>query len=174
MTDPADPALPSVSSASSASPSASGSSRAASGSAAVSRSAVRALLDESLDTCGLSPTAREALRALPPSLAALGHAFTRAGYELALVGGPVRDAFLGVVPHDLDCATSARPEQTERILAAWGDACWDIGKEFGTIGARKGETVVEATTYRTEEYEVGSRKPVVAYGDACAPSWSVC
>ena len=165
MTDPADPALPSVSSASSASPSASGSSRAASGSAAVSRSAVRALLDESLDTCGLSPTAREALRALPPSLAALGHAFTRAGYELALVGGPVRDAFLGVVPHDLDCATSARPEQTERILAAWGDACWDIGKEFGTIGARKGETVVEATTYRTEEYEVGSRKPVVAYGD---------
>lgn len=165
MTDPADPALPSVSSASSASPSASGSSRAASGSAAVSRSVVRALLDESLDTCGLSPTAREALRALPPSLAALGHAFTRAGYELALVGGPVRDAFLGVVPHDLDCATSARPEQTERILAAWGDACWDIGKEFGTIGARKGETVVEATTYRTEEYEVGSRKPTVAYGD---------
>ena len=165
MTDPADPALPSVSSASSASPSASGSSRAASGSAAVSRSVVRALLDESLDTCGLSPTAREALRALPPSLAALGHAFTRAGYELALVGGPVRDAFLGVVPHDLDCATSARPEQTERILAAWGDACWDIGKEFGTIGARKGETVVEATTYRTEEYEVGSRKPAVAYGD---------
>ena len=165
MTDPADPALPSVSSASSASPSASGSSRAVGGSTAVSRSAVRALLDESLDTCGLSPTAREALRALPPSLAALGHAFTRAGYELALVGGPVRDAFLGVVPHDLDCATSARPEQTERILSAWGDACWDIGKEFGTIGARKGETVVEATTYRTEEYEVGSRKPVVAYGD---------
>ena len=128
-------------------------------------SAARALLDETPDAGGLTPTARDALRTLPPSLAALGHIFARAGHELALVGGPVRDAFLGVVPHDLDCTTSARPEQTERILSAWGDACWDVGKEFGTIGARKGKTIVEATTYRTEEYEVGSRKPTVAYGD---------
>ena len=128
--------------------------------------AARALLDETPDAGGLTPTARDALRTLPPSLAALGHIFARAGHELALVGGPVRDAFLGVVPHDLDCTTSARPEQTERILSAWGDACWDVGKEFGTIGARKGKTIVEATTYRTEEYEVGSRKPTVAYGDS--------
>ena len=129
-------------------------------------SAARALLDETPDAGGLTPTARDALRTLPPSLAALGHIFARAGHELALVGGPVRDAFLGVVPHDLDCTTSARPEQTERILSAWGDVCWDVGKEFGTIGARKGKTIVEATTYRTEEYEVGSRKPTVAYGDS--------
>jgi len=114
---------------------------------------------------GLSETALDALAQLPPSLAALGHLFVRAGHELALVGGPVRDAFLGVVPHDLDCTTSARPDETEAILTQWGDACWDIGKEFGTIGARKGDVVVEVTTYRTEEYEVGSRKPVVAYGD---------
>lgn len=116
-------------------------------------------------TSDLTDTARAALADLPPSLAALGHLFTRAGHELALVGGPVRDAFLGVAPHDLDCTTSARPEETEKILAAWGDACWDVGKEFGTIGARKGDVIVEVTTYRTEEYEVGSRKPAVAYGD---------
>ncbi|WP_418605993.1 hypothetical protein [Georgenia sp. SUBG003] len=53
------------------------------------------------------------------------------------MGGPVRDAFLGEVSHDLDFATSARPDETERLLAAWGDACWDIGKEFGTIGAAR-------------------------------------
>ena len=123
------------------------------------------LLDEAPDAGGLTPTARSALSALPPSLAALGRLFARAGHELALVGGPVRDAFLGVVPHDLDCATSAHPERTEEILSAWGDTCWDVGRDFGTIGARKGRTIVEATTYRTEEYEVGSRKPVVAYGD---------
>lgn len=124
-----------------------------------------ALADEPVDDSGLTATARRALEVLPPSLAALGHRFARAGHELALVGGPVRDAFLGVAPHDLDCTTSARPDETERILTEWGDACWDIGKEFGTIGARKGDVVVEVTTYRTEEYEVGSRKPRVAYGD---------
>ena len=124
-----------------------------------------ALADEPVDDSGLTATARRALEVLPPSLAALGHLFARAGHELSLVGGPVRDAFLGVTPHDLDCTTSARPEETERILTAWGDACWDVGKEFGTIGARKGDVVVEVTTYRTEEYEVGSRKPRVAYGD---------
>ncbi|WP_303323755.1 CCA tRNA nucleotidyltransferase [Actinomyces radicidentis] len=124
-----------------------------------------ALADEPVDDTGLTATARRALEVLPPSLAALGHRFARAGHELALVGGPVRDAFLGVAPHDLDCTTSARPDETERILTEWGDACWDIGKEFGTIGARKGDVVVEVTTYRTEEYEVGSRKPRVAYGD---------
>ena len=117
------------------------------------------------DARGLTATARAALAELPPCLAALGHLFTRAGHEIALVGGPVRDAFLGLTPHDLDCTTSARPDQTEAILESWGDACWDIGKDFGTIGARKGDIIVEVTTYRTEAYEVGSRKPAVSYGD---------
>lgn len=120
---------------------------------------------QEVDERGLTPLAAQTLAGLPPGLAVLGRLFEQAGHELSLVGGPVRDAFLGVAPHDLDCTTSARPEQTEEILQAWGDACWDIGKEFGTIGARQGEVVVEVTTYRSEEYEIGSRKPVVAYGD---------
>src|SRR5699024_11250318 len=66
----------------------------------------------------------------------------------------------------LDFATSARPDETERLLAAWADAHWDMGREFGTIGARKGDTVVEVTTYRTEVYDPQSRKPEVAYGDS--------
>ena len=123
------------------------------------------LADASADNRGLTARARAALEGLPPALAALGHAFVRAGHEIALVGGPVRDAFLGVAPHDLDLTTSARPEQTEKILAAWGETTWDVGRAFGTIGARKGSTIVEVTTYRTEAYEVGSRKPQVTYGD---------
>ena len=121
-------------------------------------------VDSQVDSHGLTPTARTALADLPVPLAALAHAFTRAGHEIALVGGPVRDAFLGLAPHDLDLTTSAHPEQTEEILQKWGDACWDVGRAFGTIGARKGEVVVEVTTYRTEAYEVGSRKPSVEYG----------
>ena len=105
-----------------------------------------------VDDRGLTATARAALEHLPVALAVLGHLFTRAGHEIALVGGPVRDAFLGVAPHDLDLTTSARPEETERILTQWGDTTWDVGKDFGTIGARRGETVVEVTTYRTEAY----------------------
>lgn len=116
-------------------------------------------------TSSLARTAAAALTALPPAVLDLGAVFADAGHELALVGGPVRDAFLGTVSHDLDFATSARPDDTERLLARWADSHWDVGKEFGTIGARKGDVVVEVTTYRTEAYEADSRKPVVEYGD---------
>jgi poly(A) polymerase len=94
----------------------------------------------------------------------LGERFAAAGQELALVGGPVRDALLGRLHQDLDFTTSARPEETERILAGWADAQWDVGRRFGTIGARKGEWTVEITTFRSEEYDLESRKPEVAYG----------
>ncbi len=97
--------------------------------------------------------------------AELGEVFARAGHELALVGGPVRDAMLGRRHNDLDFATSARPDDTERLLSRWGDALWDMGREFGTIGCRKGEWVVEVTTYRSDVYDPESRKPVVDFGD---------
>lgn len=114
------------------------------------------------------------LAGLAPAAIELGEAFATAGHELALVGGPVRDAFLGRASNDLDFATSATPDETEAILARWGDAHWDMGREFGTIGARRfakdraggtGDVVVEVTTYRTDEYHPRSRKPQVAFGD---------
>ncbi len=77
----------------------------------------------------------------------------------------MRDALLGRRSTDLDFTTDARPDDTARLLGAWGDASWDIGKEFGTIGARKRDLVVEVTTYRSESYDPSSRKPEVAYGD---------
>lgn len=109
--------------------------------------------------------AQRAFACLPPAILELGHVFEEAGAELALVGGPVRDAFLGVTPHDFDFATSANPDRTCEILDSWADTVWDIGRDFGTIGGRKGDVTVEITTYRTESYEVGSRKPEVTYGD---------
>jgi poly(A) polymerase len=94
----------------------------------------------------------------------LGSLFSNAGHELALVGGPVRDAFLGRKAPDLDFTTSALPDETIKILKGNVDAWWDIGKEFGTIGARIGEDTVEITTYRADEYDETSRKPLVAFG----------
>ncbi|QGN58659.1 CCA tRNA nucleotidyltransferase [Tetrasphaera sp. HKS02] len=91
--------------------------------------------------------------------------FAAGGHELALVGGPVRDAFLGRRAPDLDFTTDASPEQTATILKAWADSHWDVGREFGTIGARHGAHTVEVTTYRADAYDGQTRKPVVAFGD---------
>ena len=94
----------------------------------------------------------------------LGRIFAEAGKELALVGGPVRDAFLGRKSPDLDFTTNALPDETIAILKGNVDTWWDIGKEFGTIGARIGNDTVEITTYRSDEYDADSRKPLVAFG----------
>ncbi|WP_307785749.1 CCA tRNA nucleotidyltransferase [Nocardioides luteus] len=105
---------------------------------------------------------------IAPVIDSLGEAFAAGGHELALVGGPVRDAMLGRPHNDLDFTTSARPEETEKILRTWGDALWDMGRDFGTIGTRKGPWQVEVTTYRSEAYSADSRKPAVAYGTSLA------
>jgi len=99
-----------------------------------------------------------------PLFVELGRRFTEAGFELALVGGPVRDAFLGRKAPDLDFTTSANPDEIIRVLKGYVDTHWDIGREFGTIGARIGDDTVEITTYRADTYDPSSRKPVVAFG----------
>lgn len=101
-----------------------------------------------------------------PRIRSLAERFEQAGFELALVGGPVRDAFLGREAHDLDFATSATPEQILEVIAPVADTHWDIGRDFGTIGARLGDMTVEITTYRADEYDGATRKPVVAFGDS--------
>lgn len=96
----------------------------------------------------------------------LAQAFASAGFELALVGGPVRDAFLGTMPTDLDFASNATPEDILRVIAGLTDSHWDIGREFGTIGAKLDGTTVEITTYRAESYDGVTRNPSVAFGDS--------
>ncbi len=99
-------------------------------------------------------------------VATLARAFATEGFELALVGGPVRDAFLGRPVNDLDFTTNARPEQILDVVRPISDAHWDIGRAFGTIGARVAGQIVEITTYRTDNYTGESRKPVVDFGDS--------
>ncbi|MDQ3616194.1 MAG: CCA tRNA nucleotidyltransferase [Actinomycetota bacterium] len=111
-------------------------------------------------------TAVHELLRLAPVIDELGKRFEAAGEQIALVGGPVRDAMLGRLQNDLDFATSARPEVTERLVRGWADATWDLGRAFGTIGARRGDWQLEITTYRSEKYDAGSRKPTVEYGDS--------
>ena len=101
-----------------------------------------------------------------PVVSTLARAFAEAGRDLAVVGGPVRDALLGRDTHDLDFTTDAEPDEILRIVTPVSSTQWDIGRAFGTIGARvKGEQV-EITTYRADSYDGTTRKPVVAFGDS--------
>ena len=96
----------------------------------------------------------------------LAASFREAGFSLALVGGPVRDAILGRLGNDLDFTTNARPKETAKILRPWADALWETGAAFGTVAAKRGEVTVEITTYRSESYEPNSRNPEVEFGDS--------
>ena len=104
------------------------------------------------------------LRERVPEVAEIGRLFARHGHELALVGGPVRDVLLGQQPGDLDLTTDATPDQVLTMASGWADRTWEVGIAFGTVGLRKGNTVFEITTYRSEQYGRTSRKPDVQYG----------
>lgn len=103
--------------------------------------------------------------ATSPVVDRLSAAFAASGHELALVGGPVRDAFLARALSDLDFTTSATPEEILAVVTPISETQWDIGREFGTIGALIYGEPVEITTYRADSYDGETRKPVVAFGD---------
>src|SRR3954447_4639310 len=94
----------------------------------------------------------------------LGRRFAKAGHQLHLVGGSVRDALLGRLGDDLDFTTDADPEQTLGLVSGWASTIWETGREFGTIGAQRHGRRLEITTYRAEAYDGVSRNPVVRFG----------
>ncbi len=94
----------------------------------------------------------------------LGERFAGAGFELALVGGWVRDAVMRRGQADLDFTTNATPEQVLEVVKGWADGVWDVGIRFGTVGVNKNGAQLEITTYRAEQYEEDSRKPTVNFG----------
>lgn len=109
--------------------------------------------------------ARIGALAASPVTVTLADAFADAGFELALVGGPVRDALLGRATNDLDYTTDARPDDILRLVKPISTATWDVGREFGTIGAKVQGEQVEITTYRADSYDGVTRKPTVEFGD---------
>jgi poly(A) polymerase len=120
------------------------------------------------DSTPLTPQQHRAAARLLAAAAAsadeLGRLFVSHGHELALVGGSVRDVFLGRTPGDLDLTTDATPARVLEIIDDWADQFWTVGIEFGTVGMRKGSEIFEITTYRSEQYTGRSRKPDVEYG----------
>ncbi len=97
----------------------------------------------------------------------LARIFQQAGFDLYLVGGPVRDRILGRTSADLDFTTGAHPDRV-KVLArrAGATSIYTVGERFGTIGAVFEGNPVEITTFRSESYRPGSRKPRVQFGDS--------
>ena len=101
-----------------------------------------------------------------PLVRELGERFRAAGHELYLVGGAVRDRFLGRHGADdlPDLSTDAVPNETIRLFRGWAEQVYLVGVKFGTVEARKGDRRFEITTFREEVYPEDERKPVVAFG----------
>ena len=51
-----------------------------------------------------------------PEIVFLDDIFTKAGFEIRMAGGAVRDLLTGVIPSDIDFATTATPIQMEKVL----------------------------------------------------------
>ena len=114
----------------------------------------------------MTPSARKPqgdLFEIPPIATELGERFENAGHQLFLVGGAVRGAVMGSMRNDLDFATDARPAEIIALLQGWAGSRYLVGVEYGTVGARKGEYVLEITTFREDVYRTDSRHPVVTY-----------
>ena len=67
-----------------------------------------------------------------------------AGYEAWIVGGCVRDALLGLPPKDYDLTTSALPEETQRVFAAYPRI--ETGLRHGTVTVLLEGEPLEITT----------------------------
>ncbi len=81
------------------------------------------------------------------------------GYEAYVVGGCVRDALSGAVPHDWDITTNARPGQVEECLRAAGVPVVETGIAHGTVCAIIGRKPYEITTFRAEGAYSDCRHP---------------
>ncbi|HTI15298.1 MAG TPA: HD domain-containing protein [Dictyobacter sp.] len=97
----------------------------------------------------------------------LAEAFKAQHKQLYLVGGTVRDVLLHRgESHDADLATDARPEEIKRLVApTHPTAVVLVGERFGTVRLHYDESIVEITTFRSEQYNPESRKPEVCFGD---------
>ena len=85
------------------------------------------------------------------------------GEEARVVGGAVRNALLGLVPGDIDIATTALPDEVMRRAKAAGIKSVPTGIDHGTVTLVVDSTPYEVTTLR-EDTETFGRKAKVAFG----------
>ena len=94
---------------------------------------------------------------IPKKAKEIINTFEKAGFEIYIVGGAVRDLLMGKGTYDWDFTTNAKPEEIQKLFP---DSFYD--NEFGTVGIppeEEGERPFEITTFRTEHGYSDSRRP---------------
>ena len=86
-----------------------------------------------------------------------------AGFNAFWVGGCVRDFLLGREPGDYDIATSARPEQIEKLFKR----TVAVGRKFGVMVVVEHGRPFQVATFRAEtDYRDGRHPEQVTFGNA--------
>jgi tRNA nucleotidyltransferase (CCA-adding enzyme) len=97
---------------------------------------------------------------IPDEVLEIARTLEAAGHEAWCVGGAIRDALLENPHADYDFATSARPEQVQRLFRRTAA----VGVKHGTVGVLDRRRVLhEVTTFRRDVATDG-RHAVVEYG----------
>lgn len=101
---------------------------------------------------------------IPAGPAAILAGLAAGGHSAYVVGGCVRDALRGRVPHDWDVCTSARPEQVAACFP--GRPVLPTGVRHGTVTVLLEGVPYEVTTYRVDgAYSDGRRPDQVRFVD---------
>jgi poly(A) polymerase len=79
----------------------------------------------------------------------------QAGYEAYFAGGSVRDMLLGRDPDDYDIATSARPEDIQKIFPR----TLEVGAQFGVVLVLSEGDAFEVATFRYDGPYLDGRRP---------------
>ena len=92
---------------------------------------------------------------VPGAIRAFAQEFRRAGHELYVVGGAVRDSLLRRPVTDYDFATSATPAEVQALFRR----TVPTGIAHGTVTVLYGDRQFEVTTYRVEGEYHDHRRP---------------
>jgi tRNA nucleotidyltransferase/poly(A) polymerase len=104
---------------------------------------------------------------IPLEVRTVAEELRKNGFEAYLVGGCVRDLFIGRTPKDWDVTTNAKPEDIQRIFP---ESFYE--NDFGTVGVKTGSedptlSIIEVTPYRTESGYTDKRRPdEVTFGES--------
>lgn len=97
-----------------------------------------------------------------------------AGHEALFAGGCVRDRLLGRPAHDIDIATSARPEAVQKLFPR----TVAVGAQFGVIVVLEGGQEFQVATFRADGVYLDGRRPdsvafTTAEGDALRRDFTI-
>ena len=94
---------------------------------------------------------------IPNHINKIIHQLQDCGYDAYVVGGCVRDYYMGDIPHDYDICTSATPDEMKVCLGQYKS--YDTGIQHGTVSFMADGEIVEVTTFRTETGYADGRHP---------------